>query len=76
MLLLLIFFSFFQKTEAEVDTILDKTVGLFKLLSDKDVFERYYKQHLAKRLLFGKSNSEDSEKGFIAKLKVCYHQTF
>lgn len=43
---------------------------LFKFLEDKDVFERYYKQHLAKRLLFDRSVSEDAEKGMISKLKV------
>ncbi|KAJ1555448.1 Cullin-3, partial [Cladochytrium tenue] len=58
------------KTEAEVDATLDKTVTVFKYLTDKDVFERYYKQHLAKRLLQGRSVSEDSEKGFISKLKL------
>lgn len=36
----------------------------------QDVFERYYKQHLAKRLLLGKSISDDSEKNMISKLKV------
>ncbi|KAI9357043.1 Cullin [Zopfochytrium polystomum] len=58
------------KTEAEIDAILDKTVVLFRFISEKDVFERYYKQHLAKRLLQGRSASEDSEKSFIAKLKL------
>jgi hypothetical protein len=53
--------------------ILDKTVALFRLIEEKDVFERYYKQHLAKRLLYGRSASEEAERAFIAKLKVrCY----
>lgn len=43
---------------------------LAHLLFSKDVFERYYKQHLAKRLLLGKSISDDSEKNMISKLKV------
>lgn len=42
---------------------------LFRFLQEKDVFERYYKQHLAKRLLFNRSTSDDSEKAMIAKLK-------
>ena len=41
-----------------------------KSLFCQDVFERYYKQHLAKRLLLGKSISDDSEKNMISKLKV------
>uniref|UniRef100_A0A1A9WMC6 Cullin family profile domain-containing protein n=1 Tax=Glossina brevipalpis TaxID=37001 RepID=A0A1A9WMC6_9MUSC len=42
-------------TEQEIETILDKTMVLFRFLLEKDVFERYYKTHLAKRLLLNKS---------------------
>ncbi|OZJ05319.1 hypothetical protein BZG36_01568 [Bifiguratus adelaidae] len=63
------------KTEAEVDAVLDKTITLFRFIKDKDVFERYYKQHLAKRLLWGRSVSDDAERGMITKLKVeCGYQ--
>lgn len=58
-------------TEAEIEVVLDKTMVLFRFLQEKDVFERYYKQHLAKRLLLNKSVSDDSEKNMISKLKVC-----
>ena len=34
------------------------------------MFERYYKQHLAKRLLLNKTVSDDFEKSMISKLKV------
>lgn len=37
---------------------------------EKDVFEKYYKQHLAKRLLLGRSVSDDAERNMIAKLKA------
>ncbi|ORZ13252.1 Cullin [Absidia repens] len=57
------------KTEDEVDEVLDKTIMLFRFLCDKDVFERYYKQHLAKRLLFNRSVSDDAERGMLGKLK-------
>lgn len=57
-------------TEQEIETVLDKTMVLFRFLQEKDVFERYYKQHLAKRLLLNKSVSDDSEKNMISKLKV------
>nr|XP_053631814.1 cullin-3-like [Cherax quadricarinatus] len=57
-------------TEAEIEVVLDKTMVLFRFLQEKDVFERYYKQHLAKRLLLQKSVSEDSEKTMISKLKT------
>lgn len=56
-------------TEQEIETVLDKTMVLFRFLQEKDVFERYYKNHLAKRLLLNKSVSDDSEKNMISKLK-------
>jgi hypothetical protein len=59
-----------QKTDTEVDIVLDKTITIFRYLAEKDAFERYYKGHLAKRLLLGRSVSEDAERGMLAKLKV------
>ncbi|KIJ50978.1 hypothetical protein M422DRAFT_776892 [Sphaerobolus stellatus SS14] len=58
------------KTDEEIDAILDKTITVFRFVSEKDVFERYYKSHLAKRLLFNRSTSDDAERGMLAKLKV------
>ncbi|PIK46535.1 putative cullin-3-B [Apostichopus japonicus] len=57
-------------SEQEVEAILDKSMVLFRFLQEKDIFERYYKQHLAKRLLLNKSVSDDSEKNMISKLKT------
>lgn len=58
-----------------MDTILNKMTTLFRFLSDKDVFERYYKQHLSSRLLLGKSVSDEVERGMITKLKIeCGYQ--
>ncbi|CAO3648248.1 unnamed protein product [Cunninghamella echinulata] len=57
------------KSEDEVDDVLDKTIMLFRFLRDKDLFERYYKGHLAKRLLYNKSVSDDAERGMLSKLK-------
>ncbi|XP_077415937.1 cullin-3-B-like isoform X1 [Vanacampus margaritifer] len=57
-------------TEHEVEVILDRTMVLFRFLQEKDVFERYYKQHLGRRLLSNKSVSDDLEKSMIAKLKT------
>mmetsp|Transcript_18808 Transcript_18808/g.44658 ORF Transcript_18808/g.44658 Transcript_18808/m.44658 type:complete len:737 (+) Transcript_18808:84-2294(+) len=56
-------------SEEEVEQTLDKVVMLFRYLQEKDVFEKYYKQHLAKRLLGGRSVSDDAERSMIAKLK-------
>ncbi|KAA1467488.1 Cullin-domain-containing protein [Dentipellis sp. KUC8613] len=63
------------KTDAEVDEVLDKSIVVFRYVSEKDVFERYYKTHLSKRLLLGRSVSDDAERGMLAKLKVeCGYQ--
>ena len=60
----------FQKSDAEVDIVLAKTIIVFRFISEKDIFERYYKSHLSKRLLTGRSVSDDAERGMLAKLKV------
>ena len=39
----------------DFENIADFAVSTFRFLAEKDVFERYYKQHLAKRLLYVKS---------------------
>ncbi|KAK8644318.1 hypothetical protein V6N13_123628 [Hibiscus sabdariffa] len=62
-------------TEEDVELVLDKVMMLFRYLQEKDVFEKYYKQHLAKRLLSGKTVSEDAERSLIVKLKTeCGYQ--
>jgi cullin 3 len=58
------------KTEAEIDEVLDKAVTLLRYIQDKDMFERYYKKHLARRLLYGKSESADVEKQMISRMKL------
>ena len=64
-------------SESEADAQLEKVIVIFRYLQDKDVFENFYKQYLSKRLLGGKSMSEDMERSMIAKLKSeCgYHFT-
>ena len=43
---------------------------LFRHLQEKDIFEAFYKKHLAKRLLLGKSASYELEKSMLSKLKT------
>ena len=68
-----------------LDRRLDRGMSLFQLLEDKDLFERYYKRHLARRLLnSGRSGGgssgyaaavDDAERAMITKLKVeCGYQ--
>ncbi|KAF5741594.1 cullin-3A [Tripterygium wilfordii] len=62
-------------SEEDAEIILDKVMMLFRYLQEKDVFEKYYKQHLAKRLLSGKTVSDDAERSLIVKLKTeCGYQ--
>lgn len=58
-----------QIPESEYDILFDRVIALFRHMRDKDIFEKYYKTHLAKRLLTGRSQSDDAEKSFISKLK-------
>ncbi|RKP03492.1 hypothetical protein CXG81DRAFT_9486 [Caulochytrium protostelioides] len=58
------------KSEAEIDAIIDHCMTLFRYLQDRDIFERHYKSHLAKRLLNDRSVSEDTEKALLARLKM------
>ena len=44
-------------TDNDIESVLDKVMMLFRYLQEKDVFEKYYKQHLAKRLLSGRTVS-------------------
>lgn len=58
------------QTEQDLEKMLDNCVEIFRFLKDKDLFERYYKNHLGKRLLTSKSINNDLELIFINKLKV------
>lgn len=59
-----------RNTDQQTELAVRQTVEIFRYLQDKDVFERYYKQYLAKRLLGGKSLSEDTERLLITQFKV------
>ncbi|KAH0538302.1 hypothetical protein FGG08_005076 [Glutinoglossum americanum] len=59
-----------DKTENEVDAVLEKAITLLRYIQDKDLFERYYKKHLSRRLLMGKSVGGDVEKQMISRMKL------
>ncbi|GAA5916504.1 cullin family protein [Sporobolomyces salmoneus] len=58
------------KTETEVDEVLNKSVALFRFLSEKDAFEKYYNGHLSRRLISQRSVSDDAERNMLAKFKI------
>lgn len=64
------------KTENEVDLLLDKGITLLRYIQDKDMFERYYKKHLSRRLLMKRSISMDAERQMISKMKMEVGNTF
>nr|KYP65890.1 Cullin-4A [Cajanus cajan] len=65
----------FGVSEDDIEITLDKVMMLFRYLQEKDEFESYYKRHLAKRLLYGKTVSDDVERSFIVKLRTeCGYQ--
>ncbi|PWA83273.1 Cullin [Artemisia annua] len=63
-------------TEEAVDILLDKVLILFRYLHKKDVFEVFYKEHLEKRLLSGKSVSDHAERSLLRKLKAVSKDQF
>lgn len=55
--------------EVEVNKQLDQVLDLFRFVHGKAVFEAFYKKDLARRLLMGRSASNDAEKSMLARLK-------
>lgn len=56
--------------DADIDRACEQVMTVFHHLVDKDIFETAYKNHLARRLLAGRTTSnEDQERIFIAHLK-------
>lgn len=53
----------------DIEVALNQVMTVFKYLEDKDVFQKFYSQTLAKRLVHGTSSSPDAETSMIAKLK-------
>ncbi|PKU70591.1 cullin-3A-like [Dendrobium catenatum] len=64
-------------SEEDMEITLDQVMMQFRFLQENDVFEKYYRQHFAKRLLSGKSKtvSDDAERSLIVKFKTeCGYQ--
>lgn len=61
---------------ADFDTQLDEIVALVKFTKDKDVFKQFYVAQLAKRLLLGRSASNEEEMSMVRKLQREYGEEF
>eukprot|EP01134_Creolimax_fragrantissima_P001537 CFRG1537T1 len=55
---------------AELDKMLDNTMVIFFYIEDKDVFQKYYRLGLVKRLVQKVSVSDEAETDMINRLKV------
>ncbi|KAL0477261.1 cullin C [Acrasis kona] len=62
--------------DEQLDTFFDQVIMVFRHVREKDIFERYYKEHLAQRLLEERSASDDAEKLFLTKLKADFGYQF
>lgn len=55
--------------DTQLERKLDEVMALFRFIHGKDVFEKFYKNDLAKRLLHSRSASDDAEKAMLSKLR-------
>jgi len=60
----------FADEDAEINRQLDQVLDLFRFVHGKAVFEAFYKNDLARRLLMGRSASDEAEKSMLARLKT------
>ena len=58
-----------SSSEESFNEQLDSALALYRFTADKDVFRAFYHRALAKRLLLGRSASDDAEKAMLKKLK-------
>lgn len=56
--------------DEEISALFDKILEIFRLLTEKDEFEGFYRNNLSKRLLTGTTINQEAEKMMISKLKV------
>ena len=68
------------KQDQDFTAELDEVLALYRYTDDLDVFRTFYQRALAKRLLLGRSASDDIEKAVLKKLKggatVFFSDTF
>lgn len=55
--------------EAELEDKLKEIITVFRYLTDKDVFQKFYTSFFGRRLIHGLSSSDDAEMSMISKLK-------
>lgn len=58
-----------DKSEAEVELVLEQAITLLRYLEGKDKFETYYQKHLGRRLLHQRSSDLEVETEMISRMK-------
>lgn len=56
--------------DMQLEQSLEKCLVLFFYVNSKDIFEAFYRKYLSRRLLLGKSASEELERSIVSKLKA------
>lgn len=56
--------------DAEINRQLDQVLDLFRFVHGKAVFEAFYKNDLARRLLMGRSASDEVERSMLERLRT------
>eukprot|EP00256_Glycine_max_P066569 XP_025981164.1 cullin-1 [Glycine max] len=56
-------------SDEAIEETLEKVVKLLAYISGKDLFAKFYRKKLARRLLFDKSANDDHERSILTKLK-------
>jgi len=56
-------------SDEAIEEILEKVVKLLAYISDKDLFNEFYRKKLSRRLLHDKSSSDDHERSILTRLK-------
>ncbi|KAI0762521.1 Cullin-domain-containing protein [Fomes fomentarius] len=64
------------KQDEVFEAELERVLALYRFTDDMDVFRTFYQRALAKRLLLGRSASDDVEKAVLKKLKENYDPEF
>ncbi|KAI0638919.1 Cullin-domain-containing protein [Trametes polyzona] len=64
------------KRDEDFQAELDAVLALYRFTDDMDVFRAFYQRALAKRLLLGRSASDDFERAVLKKLKEQYDPEF
>ena len=65
-----------KMSEDEVDAQLDKVLRLLTYISDKDLFNEFYKKKLGRRLLNDNNTQDDAERSALSKLKQQFGTQF